>query len=340
MAKDKEKIKMIPKKKIFIAKITWPSWRCEIAVYLFVILLFLSNANASEFLNSRRRAVLDNWKKEMKTTYPTTEVLLATRYFIRDVLAENQQFIMTSDGSYWNILRAKYGGKQPHLINKPLEGFYDFNWYIFNDLKNYRELKPNNLKQFFTDYLGIVDLFCNKITDSTLVINFFETYYTDWLVSATYNREYLPRLKPVLKKAIADLPKGMQSINGMLDSLESILKQPEKHRAIIDSTIKFANNGFLKSAKCYLTFNLYSGKQIAGLINAFYIDDDFRYPLKIGKDTIEMGVLKLRCIDNLSQSIAVPGYYFKKQVFNFPENQPYAWRDFTVFSKVQGIFLF
>jgi hypothetical protein len=331
--KDKDEIEMIHKIKELGAKKTWPSWPCVITISLFVILLFLSNANASDFLNSRKMSVLDKWKKEIKTPYPTTEVLLATRYFIRDVLAENQQFIMTNDGSYWNALRAKYGGKQSQLKNKPLERLYDFNWYVFQDLKKYREPKPDNLKQFFTDYLGIVDLFCNKIPDSTKVYNFFETYYTDWLVSATYNRDYLPRLKPVLNKGIADLPKGMQALVNMMDSLEGLLKEPEKHRARIDSTIKSANNGFLKNDKYYLTFNLFSGKQIAGLINAFRIEDDFRYPVKIGKDTVEMAVLKLRCIDNLSLSIAVPGYYYKKQVFIFPENQPYAWSDFSAFFK-------
>jgi hypothetical protein len=328
--KNEEQFEM-KKQKALGANRTWPTWPCNLTFSVLVILLSLGNGNTSDFLNSRKAKILVTWKKEMKTPYPSYEVLLATQYFIRDVLAENQQFVMTTDGSYWNALRTKYGGKQTSLKNNSLKFLYDFNWYIFEDLKKYHEPKPDKLRQFFKDYLDIVDLFCNRIPDSTKITKFFETYYSDWLIAATYNRDFLPRLKPVLKKAISDLPVTIQQISATMDSLEDILKELDKNRAKIDFIIKSANYGFLKGYDCFLIFNFFSGKQVAGLINAFWVIRDFQYPVKIGSDIVEMNVLKLRCIDNLSLSIAAPGYYYRKQVFIFPENQPYAWRDFAEF---------
>lgn len=307
----------------------WPSWPCTLTVYLFAILILVENSLASDFINSRKSEILSTWKKEMKTPYPTNEVLLASQYFIRDVLAKNQQFVMTNEGTYWNALRSKYGGKQTSANNNSLKFLYDFNWYVFQNLKKYRVPQANNLDKFFADYLEIVNAFCNKIPDSTVIKNFFETYYTDWLVSTTYNHDYLPRLKPVLKVAFSDLPISMQLVSATTDSLERVLGEPEKNRSKIDSIIKSANSGFLKENKTYLTFNLFSGKKVAGLINAFHVGDDFHYPVKIGAEVVEMSVLKLWCIDNLSIGIAVPGYYYKKQVYIFPDNQPYAWTDFS-----------
>jgi len=124
---------------------TWPTWPCNLTFSVLVILLSLGNGNASDFLNFQKAEILNTWKKGMKNPYPTNEVILATQYFIRDVLAENQLFAMITDGSYWNALRIKYGGKQTSLKNNPLNFLYDFNWYIFQDLKKYHGPKPDNL---------------------------------------------------------------------------------------------------------------------------------------------------------------------------------------------------
>lgn len=72
----------------------------------------------------------------MKSSYPPKEVLLTTRYFIRDVIAENQKFLMTNEGVYWDAIRAKYGGKHAQIEDGLLENLYDFNCYIFHELKN------------------------------------------------------------------------------------------------------------------------------------------------------------------------------------------------------------
>lgn len=301
---------------------------------IFILIACISfNLNASSFHEARKNAALRRWKKEMKSSYPPKEVVLTTRYFIRDVIAENQQFVMTNEGVYWDAIRARYGGKKAHFEDEPLEHLYDFNWYIFHELKKYREATVSNSKKFFRDYISIIDHFCNNLNDTDVINHFFETYYTDWLISATYQRENLPRLKPLLQQAISDLPENLRGIGSTLDSLEKLVSEPQKNFTKIDLVIKSANSKYLKNNKYYLTINFFSGKQIAALINVFQIDDDFQYPVKLGQNTIKLNVLKLICVDNLSHTISVPGYYYKKKVFIFPNNQIYRWSDFSEYFK-------
>lgn len=308
---------------------------------IFILIAFISsNLSASSFHEARKNAALRRWKKEMKSSYPPKEVILTTRYFIRDVIAKNQQFVMTNEGVYWDAIRARYGGKKAHFEDEPLEHLYDFNWYIFHELKKYREATVSNFKKFFGDYISIVDLFCKNLNTTDIINHFFETYYTNWLISATYQREKLPRLKPILQQAISDLPENLRGIGFTLDSLEKLIPEPQKNFKKIDLIVKKANSKYLRNNKYYLTINFFSGKKLSALINAFKIEDDFQYPVKLDQKTIKLNVLKLTCVDNLSHTISVPGYYYKKKVFIFPNNQIYKWNDFSEYFKGNKSFPF
>ena len=101
----------------------WPSIPYKL-VFIIIICLCI-NLSASSFHEARKTAALRRWKKEMKSPYPPKEVILTTRYFIRDVIAENQKFLMTNEGVYWDAIREKYGGKQAQIEGGPLEHLYD-----------------------------------------------------------------------------------------------------------------------------------------------------------------------------------------------------------------------
>ncbi len=307
----------------------------KIAVSIRVLLALLlglfcaPSVFASSFHLSRKAAALKRWKKEMEESYPTKEVLMTTRYFVRDVAANNQQYIMTMEGEYWDIIRSRYGGKSANVDRPELQHLYDFNWYVFHELKKYREATVSNSDQFFRDYLGVVDEFCESVSSEYVVQYFFEAYYVDWLVTASYQRQNLARVLPVVREAIKDLPQNIQPIQSMLDTLTELLSDISKNRDAILDVLSVANGTFLKSEGLHLTGNFFVGRKDAVLVNAFRVLEDFRYPVKIAADTLDMAVLSLKCIDNLSHGIAVPGYYYKKQVFIFPDNQLHSWDDFV-----------
>lgn len=310
----------------------------RIALALLIGLCGASSAFSSSFHKSRKAAILRRWKKEMKTLYPPKEVLMTTRYFIRDVAAKNQQYIMTNEGEYWDIIRSRYGGKSASAKRPELQHLYDFNWYVFHELKKYREATVSNSDKFFQDYLAVVDEFCESVSPEYIVQYFFEAYYVDWLVAATYQRQNLPQIMPVVKQAINDLPRSVQPIQATLDTLSSLLADGRKNRQAVLDLLSAANATFLKSEGLYLTGNFVSGRKDAVLINAFHVLEDFAYPVKIAGDTITMTVLSLDCIDNLSHGIAVPGYYYKRKVFIFPDNQMHSWDDFARYFEGKAVF--
>ncbi|MBD3344059.1 MAG: hypothetical protein GF401_03250 [Chitinivibrionales bacterium] len=215
----------------------------------------------------------------MKEPYPTKEVLLITRHFIRDVAAKNQQYIMTNEGEYWDAIRSRYGGKSASAERPELEHLYDFNWYVFHELKKYRQATVSNSEQFFRDYLGVVEEFCKVVPTEYVTQYFFEAYYVNWLVAATYQRQNLPRIQPVLKTSIKDLPKGMQSIEGALDTLSTLLVDTRKNWKAILDVLSAANSDYLKSEGLYLTGNFVTGRKDAVLVNAFRIVEEFKYPI-------------------------------------------------------------
>lgn len=287
---------------------------------LVLLVPFYSGA-ASNFQQNSANEILKRWRAETKTSYPKPEVLLTAEYFIRNVIAENQQYVITNSSQYWNAVRGRYGGRFAGQKDSCLKYLYDFDWLVVHELEKHRTLSIENFKPFFTDYLSILDILCKPLADSTRIAFFFGTYYSDWLVMATYQHEELLKFKPVLYQEIADLPKSLSRMRQFCDTLEMVLEQPVPNSKQIVSLISQMNKTILDKCNIYLTVNYTSGDKPAALINAFKILDRFHYPVKIARDTIFMDVYKLRSVDNFTLSICVAGYYYNKTVCLFPENE-------------------
>jgi hypothetical protein len=295
--------------------------RTLLLIVSLLLLLPLYSYPASTFPQASANAILKQWRVETKTPLPTPEVLLTAQYFIRNVMAENQQYVITNSSQFWNAVRGRYGGRFAGQKDSCLKHLYDFDWLVVHELEKHEALSIENFKPFFSDYLSILDIFCRPLTDSTRIAFFFGTYYSDWLVMATYQHDDLPKFKPVFYQEISDLPKNLSGLRPVFDSLETVLEHSVSNSKKIMQLISQTNKTILEKYAVYLTVNFTSGDKPAALINAFGILDRFQYPVKIGRDTIAMDIYKLRCIDNLTLGIAVAGYYYNKTVCLFPENE-------------------